>query len=382
MIKSFRIKKFKQFEDIQFENLNKINIFLGSNNAGKTTILESIFSFVSGGNVNSYVSNILARRANNITGIYDFTERVLGLPYNNNEKPFNFSFSATHDNQETTVDHIFEPYSIFADFKPQLMGSFGNEQIESNIQMNQINLGHINIALQGNQSNQKIGKWNVKINNNLVKSVDLGFPPFFPELQSDPLMLGRFVDILTHRDQLENTKIYSFLKRNGIMGDFLEELKSSFPNIDGIDSIPYPDGTSSPVSFKVKNKGLLPMYNFGDGVQRWYNILGGLILYQNAVHCIEEVDATFHPTAQRQLSKNLYKYAKKYNNQLFLTSHSIEFIDNLLQSIYEDDSTLNGEDIVRIITIKNDVPNNKVFTRVLTGKEAYETREKYQLELR
>ena len=116
-------------------------------------------------------------------------------------------------------------------------------------------------------------------------------------------------------------------------------------------------------------------------MRRWYNILGGMIVYQNAIHCIEEIDSTFHPNAQEDLAKNLVNYAQKYNNQLFMTSHSLEFVDEFLEVLYGPDSEME-DDCVRIITLRNNEKDNRVRKRVLTGKEAYEAREKYKLELR
>ncbi|KSU85177.1 ATPase/GTPase, AAA15 family [Fictibacillus enclensis] len=375
MLKSFEINGFKRYNHVKFDDLGHINLFLGSNNAGKSTILEAIFSFVAGKNITALLANGLLRRSANVNGTYDFIERLLGAQHNQNIKPFTFSFSATLDTgRKHTFEHTLEPYGIFADFKPTLMGSFGNIQMENN-------LNAMNIPGQPPINITPVGKWRIKENNKSVLRTEIGFPPVSPDLQKGPFQLGRFVDILTHREQQENTKIYSFLKRERIMEEFISELQKTFPDIQDIDSIPFPDGTPSPVSFKIRDNQLLPMYNFGDGVQRWYNILGGLILYQNAIHCLEEVDATFHPSAQTDLSRNLYKYAKKFNNQLFMTSHSIEFVDNLLHAIYENQPE-DEQDIVRIITLKSDPITNEVHSRVLTGREAYKTREKYQLELR
>jgi AAA15 family ATPase/GTPase len=374
MLRTFQIKGFRKFKDIKFDELSQINLFLGSNNVGKSTILEAFFAFITGKNINALLGNSILRRSNNVNGAYDFVERLLSIQHNQNVKPFTFAFSGTFESgKKYKFEHILEPYSIFSDIKPNLMGNFGNTQVEKNINNMKLvnNTGNIQIT--------PVGKWKIRERNNHLTEVEIGFPPVSPDLQHDPLMLGRFVDILTHRETHENTKIYSSLKRENLMDEFIRELQNTFPNILGIDSIPYPDGSPSPVSFKTKNQ-LLPMYNFGDGVQRWYSILGGLLLYQNAIHCIEEIDATFHPSSQKDLSRNLYNYAKQYKNQLFMTSHSIEFVDNLLQAIYEENDY--SEDIVRIITLKNDPDTNEVYSRTLTGREAYETREKYQLELR
>ena len=42
MIRTIEINGFKKFEHIQIENLAQVNLFVGMNNAGKTTLLEAV----------------------------------------------------------------------------------------------------------------------------------------------------------------------------------------------------------------------------------------------------------------------------------------------------------------------------------------------------
>lgn len=44
MIKSFEIKKYRQFESAKFENFSNINLFIGENDTGKTTILKFLYA--------------------------------------------------------------------------------------------------------------------------------------------------------------------------------------------------------------------------------------------------------------------------------------------------------------------------------------------------
>jgi len=365
VIKSFEINGYRRHKKTKFNNLSRINIILGSNNSGKTSILESIFGFCAGENLQPLIFNSILRYKDQLNK-FNYMEAVLGAFSDPNVKPMAFSFKAEMTNGETpSFEHTFFPNLQFADLKPKLMGTFGFTEANFEVKQNEIPF-------------IPIGKWATHINGKTGKTQEFFYPPNFTS--KNPYRMARFIDILSHRDQQENTKIFGFLKREQVFDEFSEELRKTFPHIKGIDMIPYPDGSPSMVNF-LTDKGLLPIYTFGDGVQRWYNILGGLIVYQNSILCIEEVDATFHPEAQKDLSINLYKYTQKYNNQVFMTSHSIEFIDNLLDAIYGNGSNI-AEDCIRIITLKNDPSINEVKVRVLTGEEAYLSREKYQLELR
>ena len=43
MIKSFEITKYRQFENAKFDNFSNINLFIGENDTGKTTILKFLY---------------------------------------------------------------------------------------------------------------------------------------------------------------------------------------------------------------------------------------------------------------------------------------------------------------------------------------------------
>ena len=378
LMESFRIRGFKKFKDIEFDNLGRINLFLGNNNTGKTTILEAVQIYAYGENFLSAIQKTILRNMM-IMNKFDLTEKLLSIFYNQHEKPFRFSFKAeTASNNRYNFEYIFNPGSILADFNPILMGQFGDNESKCESEENDTTF---------------IGGW--RVNSNLPKQLQLigtdkdSFPielnyPLYKSVQSnnkDTFILSRFVDIMSHRNQKENLKIFSFLKRQGLLDSFLKELSKNFTHLKEIDTIPYPDGSISAVNIRIKDGKLLPLYRFGDGMRRWYNILGGMIVYQNAIHCIEEIDSTFHPNAQPELVKNIIYYAKKYYNQIFMTSHSLEFVDEFLEVLYGPDGNLE-DDCVRVITLRNDEKTGTVQKRVLTGREAYEAREKYKLELR
>ena len=378
MIKEFHVELFRKFRSINFNNLDRVNLFLGNNNAGKTTLLEAIYTLTCGSNLDMLLATAI-RLKKSSPSMFEFMEMLLSMFHNRENVPLDFILTAELVKGEPIgLGHRFIPSRIFAELEPTLMGSFGSGEMFYKDQ-------------RTTQSIQYLGEWEtIGLADNTKVKVPFPFSSIHvKELNPNsgfvaPFLKSRFVDILTHRDSEESFKIYSFLKREKrgkLMVEFVQELSQTFPNIIGIDCLPYPTGDFGPVSFMTQDSGLLPISSFGEGLQRWYNILGGMVVYQDAIHCIEEIDATFHPEAQKQLATNLVHYSKKYNNQLFMTSHSLEFVDNLLEAVYGSDQEPE-EDCIRIITLRNDPKTNQVKSRVLTGKEAYESREKYRMELR
>ena len=176
------------------------------------------------------------------------------------------------------------------------------------------------------------------------------------------------------------------MKVYNILDDFVKDMKQIFPIVNKIDLIPYPDGTMTDLVVYTEDGKVLSLSSFGDGMRRWFHILGELIVHQDSVHCIEEVDATFHHEALEKLSHGLVEYSRKYNNQLFLTTHNIEFADVFLKTLYEEKGKYfdNGADPVRIYTLNpvKEGEKRKIEVWSMTGAEAYEKRQKFNLELR
>ena len=93
-----------------------------------------------------------------------------------------------------------------------------------------------------------------------------------------------------------------------------------------------------------------------------------MALARDGIQCIEEADATFHHDAQRALARNLYDAMHTYGTQLFLTTHSEEFLQMLLNEMKRRDTAF-LRDGVRVITLRD--IGGTVRQRTLSGDEAW-----------
>lgn len=385
MIESLAIHNFKKFEHIELKNLARVNIFAGINNVGKTSVLEAVFAYACGRNLIPLLSNTVLHRLSvgdqdQIRSPYPWMEMIWNTFHDKrNVRNFNLSFNGRIGGKELQVNHHFTPSSIFADFLPNEMGSFGDTAFmrvtTDEIKNTQQNLGAPVLQI--------LGRWQTTINGKEGNPVNITYPLLSPALPEEPLILGKIDDILSHRNENEDRKIYSFLSRAGLLPQITKEMDRCFPELQltSIENIPYPDGTAAPISVRLDGKGTYPLYTLGDGLRRWFHLIGSMLVYHDAVHCIEEIDATFHHKAQQELSCELLKYAKKYNNQLFITTHNSEYLQSFLTAIRNDsvegDASLEKD--VRVFTMRNMGEETKL--RVLDGKEAWKAVES-GLELR
>ncbi|MBW1649596.1 MAG: AAA family ATPase [Deltaproteobacteria bacterium] len=389
MYKSIKIEGFRQFDNFEIDDLGAVNLFLGPNNTGKSSILEAFYTHACGLNFNNFNKKVInGRRFNPPTGAYDAGNQIRTLFYSTESPPYKFSISAEVDNKGYhSINYNFEPSpELLSMFDPRSEGYFDPSFSSSYTSDTDGELNQLTrlFGILANEINNKfIGSFEIQDHSKEIK-IEYKFPRTSIKGKQTQYYSAVLHDILTHRFPETDVIIFSHLKKYGILKEFVKEIKEAFPIIKDIDYIPYSDSNKAPISVITNENKILPLYAFGDGLRRWYYILGNMITFQNAIHCIEEIDSTFHPKSQHKLAPLLLKYSKEYNNQIMLTSHSLEFADAFLSSLYKDKNNeliKEGEDPIRIFTLAKD-KNDKLEVWKHTGKEAFEMRSKFGLDFR
>lgn len=118
MINSLEISNFKKFEKLKLDHLSQVNLFVGTNNIGKTSLLEAIFAFTCGQNANPFLSGCVFRRlqgeANLWQSPYSLVESIWNMFHDKkNVQNFCFSFGGDIDGDWKKAVHHFEPGAIF-----------------------------------------------------------------------------------------------------------------------------------------------------------------------------------------------------------------------------------------------------------------------------
>lgn len=378
MLEALDITGFRKYKEFSLKNLGMINCITGANNVGKTSLLEAVYTWSCGQNVVPVLLAPLAReRYPGLQNPFWLMDELLTMFYNRHTIPLKMSFCGTYNRRKVSFEHTVYPSDILMDYDSSY-GTFSddiissaNSQIPENIQP----LLPAEIIRSGGI--RAFAKWIINSSENDEMSYDITVP-ILQGSYTKPFCLAKFIDVISHISIAENIKIYSLLKREKQLGSFVEELRKVFPEIAGIDMLPYPDASQSPISVEKTDGRMLPLYAYGDGVQKWFYVLGAMFLHKGSVICIDEIDTGFHPAAQVNFCKNMIESAMKNNVQVFVTTHNIEFIDNFLKAASDiNDNLLKS---IRIITLRERGMN--VVARTLNASEAAEAREEFALELR
>ncbi|AEE70032.1 RecF/RecN/SMC N-terminal domain protein [Helicobacter pylori 83] len=329
MIQSVRIKNFKNFKDTTIDGFTKLNIITGENNAGKSNLLEALYCLV--GKSMHPCANILE--------IYD---NIRKEPLTIESK--NLIFYALDTKKEiqivTTLDN-----NQTLDLQIKFIASENQKVIESQI---------IPTAEQTQMSSQL--NFTLKKNNEEIYNDHLNIAkvPNFPPIPNqsgynrqfknfDPNQLQKLLPfesaVIIPSDvvyrQAHMIQAVSKICSNNQLEEELNKHLNQFDN--NIQAISF--NTNNQLKLKVKNiKEKVPLSVFGDGLMKYLHIVSAFIANNATTIYIDEVENGLHFSCMRLLLEKIINFIKKNkdrNLQMFMTTHSQEFVEILDQVIKE-----------------------------------------------
>ncbi|WRA81139.1 ATP/GTP-binding protein [Helicobacter pylori] len=331
MIQSVRIKNFKTFKDTQIDGFTKLNIITGGNNVGKSNLLEALYCLV-GKSMHPCA---------NLTEIYD---NIRKEPLTTESK--NLMFYGLDTEKEiqivTTLDN-----NQTLDLQIKFIASENQKVIESQI---------IPIAEQTqmpSQLNFTLKKNNEEIYNdhlNITKAYN--FPPIpnqsgynrqfknFDPNQLQKLLPFESATIIPSDVVYRQAHMIQAVSKICSNNQLEEELNKHLNQFDNnIQSISF--NTNNQLKLKVKNiKEKLPLSAFGDGLKKYLHIVSAFMADNAKTIYIDEVENGLHFSRMKLLLRCVIDFIndnKDGNLQVFMTTHSQEFIEILDQVIREKD---------------------------------------------
>lgn len=138
----------------------------------------------------------------------------------------------------------------------------------------------------------------------------------FPSYSSSEPILDRLSRIILHEERGKN--------------EVLDLIQSFDDNILDF-QILAPKGTRATLYIEHRELGFAPLYVFGDGFKRTLVIALTLLTTDNGVILIDEIETSIHVSALGRVFTWLIETCRRRGIQLFVTTHSLEAIDAMLQ---------------------------------------------------
>ena len=345
----FYVHNFRGLNHLKLEDFSNVNIFVGANNSGKTSILEALKIFSAPDDIGQVVRLAL--------------QRAQGSSEIKKKNLINYLMSIFQKVQEDE-DNV-QSYRISLEgmvrkhiYHYDVDGTIGEVTDSSGLSKKTLGL-----AIGTSVDNGKVSYKSFEI----INDTENTFVSTQKHLYS-ALYLHSSVSYYRSCAALLSDYIVSEGKK-----EVLQILQTFDKNVDDISVV------GEDVYLHNLLSGSMPLFAYGSGMQKAVFLTIAIIYCKNGVILVDEIDNAIHVSAFEDVFRWFLNTCLKYNVQAFVTTHSIEALDVILRIAYQEHTS---DDALRIITLRKNYKDNITKGKVRTGEEAFADRAQFKMELR
>lgn len=331
MFKNIEIWNFRGIEHLKIDDFRRVNLLVGKNNSGKTTVLEALF--LSAGPTNAQ----LPMNINYVFRHYKFVDSYFWkLIFNQLDinHPIQI-ISKTNGGQETRNLKI----------KPKIKSNFPTK-------IDDIDDGELTLIRESSSDTTSIINGLTLEYQLKKKSIDL--QEFKTEITVSEKGDGISTSVSNYKESIVATYINkeSMLKN---LGKFFNEIQIDKKTDKLIKTLQKIEPNFRNLVLGSENRlfcdlgfdQLLPINVIGDGIFQVLSIMLTMYNRENGVVLIDEIDNGLHYSSLKPLWEAIFEMAKEFDVQIFATTHSYECVD-VFSSVYQELAKDEKEDEVRL----------------------------------
>lgn len=353
MLNSLYINNYRNLKDLKISTLGRVNLITGKNNTGKSTILEAIAIYASGGDLN-IINELLKERGEALKDNYGISDRH---PFGNNNIN---AFSSIFNNRKIGFDKndailigtlentIFADENISDKVVSIRFIQFSDEIIrDSQGPINKRIISHFNQR----DENLKIGFEIRNGNNSNIQSLEsarIRTNTFFDKNDKFEFIGTRNID------KENNGKLWDEIVFTEKEQYAIEALKIIEPFVERIAFIGENPRSRTAVIKLSNSSTVLPLRSMGDGINRILTIILGLVNAENGFLLIDEFETGLHYSVQEKLWEIIFVIAEKLKIQVFVTTHSNDCILSYEKVLNNIDIKSNGN-LIRLDNINGTI---------------------------
>ncbi len=348
MISSIQIDGYRGFKQFEMSDLGRVNLLVGTNNSGKTSVLEAIDLLTSRGDPVS-LWDVLMRRGETLSAMFSLA-----------------SPGAREQLEEADVSHLFTGHEAHIGAKFALKAT--NEFPERSVEFTVVEPSH-------EERREVFGpEEDGSLSSRLalqIKGEPAPRAPMLPLSRSGGLNLhtvdnrtrwresdGRPSQLIT-TDSLSGRQLIAFWDNIALTSSeelVLKALRFLDPDIERIapqsgTRHSYFGATPRPGGFLVKRSGVdqpTPIGSMGDGMWRMLVMAIAITQCKGGVLLVDEIDTGLHYTVMADMWRLNFGAAKALDVQVFATTHSFDCIQSLASVCVSDTDTENTVTLQRV----------------------------------
>jgi len=304
-LQSLRVQNFRAFKDLEVSSLGRVNLIVGKNNIGKTTLLEALYLYAHGGR-SGITNHILESR--DLEGF----DKGRGV----NRSDFGVKIP--------TQRHLIHG-------RPSLRSVSENDEDLNGI-------AKVKISSTPDRNEDLVFRLELMSNTNEIDwrpSVgDKGWasPTVFGEKVTSVFVSAHdetTSDIAQMWDQIELTELEEYVHDAlRIIAPELESVRLKLIRSDETlnDDMVRIHTRRVPVAKLKSGNEPEPLKSLGAGMNRLFSLSLALTKSKGGLLLIDEIENGLHHSIQRKMWKLIFKMASKLNVQVFATTHSLDCV--------------------------------------------------------
>ncbi len=349
LMDSFEVENFRSLKHLKLEKLARVNLLVGKNNSGKTSVLEALYCST-GISTPIWFETITRERelsllsANFLQLFYrmDSAESIkLRLEYWSHPSPESYRMwlnITLQTKYSTTQENIDESEWNSEELSQQTARS---EALFIELQTDAMsNSAYYELSLKEGRNFPRLNLQEIQSNSlQVVRS-----------MRSAGLFRSRVSYVSSHprlRNSSSSIEQLKIVKADDELVDVLRQVDSRIERIELVGGEIYFNlGPDFPK--------LLPASLMGEGIQRLLLIVSRIISRANGLVLIDELDNGLHYSVLRILWKAILYAARKHDVQIITTTHSAEALRHLTWVLDDEENASYRDDVAAYTLIRAD----------------------------
>ena len=342
MIRFLTIRNYRAFKNFSLGQTARVNLIVGTNNSGKSSLLEAIY--------------LLTSDSPSLSLMYILSERG--------------EFASRVDDPRSDrryfggylVSHIFNGHVLEKD-RAIVINSDSEDHLSLNISVRDVRIRENELAQQSLFGDEELEvdsrlkrltfeqlKPNGEPNReSIIASSGLVSFRNYPRRVSIPEQNSRFVttNFLAYDDL---SLLWDSITLTPREEKVVEALQIIEPKVQRI-SFTSKQNSSSGVLLKIRGaEEPMPLSSMGDGMRRILAVIASLVSVESGTLLVDEVDTGLHHTVLKDMWRLIFEVSARNNSQVFATTHSWDCVRAFQQALKE----MSNRDIGRLIRLERE----------------------------
>jgi hypothetical protein len=322
ILNSLEIRNFRAFRDLKIELLGRVNLLVGKNNVGKTSLLEAIQLYASRAATPTFIWEIMRARHEIKQPFVNVKDMLTALKY---------LFYG-----RTDIKPGLQPIQIGPINSPQDMLSI---TVDWSVTETRNGTPHTRPLASGEDytSDNLVPRFTIQAAGaTLSYPIDPSLPQGILRLNSNEIPC-----IFTSANGLSSqrlTELWDSIALTRLKADVLTTLRLIAPGLVDLNfvSTPLSGRERIPVVRIADDDQPLPLYSLGDGMLRALGISLALVNAKDEILLIDEFENGLYYTVQPDIWKLIFRVARSLNVQVLATTHSWDCIEAFQKAAHEE----------------------------------------------